>query len=135
MSGRTTSVDENSQSQSISALRRALEHPKIFGSNRYLLSMRNPREEVGGQSGNASRQSRWTKLSHVCPFVLYSLRHTFLTRLGNPAVMYGHWSASLGTVRSRSQRDMFIRLKMRSWSHIEVVQRTWRCAGRNRLHF
>ena len=34
------------------------------------------------------------KLSQVRPFVLYTLRHTFLTRLGQQGVTCGRWRGS-----------------------------------------
>ena len=33
------------------------------------------------------------------PFVLYSLRHTFLTRLGSLVATYGRWRGSQDTLR------------------------------------
>ena len=52
------------------------------------------------------------KLSKVRPFVLYSLRHTFLTRLGSQAATLGLWRGSQGTALSRCPRDTFIHPRM-----------------------
>ncbi len=37
------------------------------------------------------QHTKTLKLSKVRPFVLYSMRHTFLTQLASPAVTFGRW--------------------------------------------
>jgi hypothetical protein len=44
-----------------------------------------------------------TKEREIKPWVLYSFRHTFLTRLVSPAVTSGRLQGSLGTLQSRIQ--------------------------------
>ena len=47
------------------------------------------------------------RLSQVRPFVLYTLRHTFLTRLGESGCDVGRWRGSPDTVLSASPRATF----------------------------
>lgn len=65
------------------------------------------------EPSNLKKQhSRALKLSNVRPFVLYSLRHTFLTRLGQSGCDVWTLSRIAGQVRLRSPRGTFTRLKM-----------------------
>jgi integrase len=51
----------------------------------------------------------------VRPFVLYSLRHTFLTRLGSLGATFGPWRGLPGTRRSPFRRVTFTRPRTRFW--------------------
>ena len=53
------------------------------------------------------------KDSKIRPFVLYSLRHTFLTRLGESGCDVWTLGGSQGTVPSRCRAGMFIHLQTR----------------------
>ena len=54
------------------------------------------------------------KLAKVRPFEVYSIRHTFLTRLERAAVTFGLLHESRGIPISASRSDMFTPRRMRS---------------------
>ena len=53
------------------------------------------------------------KLAKIRPFEVYSIRHTFLTRLGRAAVMRGRLHESRDTRISASRNGTFIPPRMR----------------------
>ncbi len=70
------------------------------------------------------QHSKALKLSGVCPFVLYSLRHTFLTRLGESrcdawtlARVAGHSSVAISSRYVRPSEDLVLAAMSRLGGH------------------